>query len=283
MQILVHSKGVEKGPFSLQQVKQLLDSGQLSPTDLAWTEGMPEWKALSSFPELQPTSSPPPLSAATPPPIPTKKTEPLAVWSLTLGIISLIGCSIGGFLAAIPGVICGHIGMSRIKRNPLLRGNGMAVAGLVTGYVSIAGLPILAALALPAITGALERGQATQMLSNCRQIHLAVQTAQLEGISTGNPKLGFPADAKITSKAALKEILVANDYLTTDDFDRLKFQDIMVANVADEDPADTVFLKAFSPGKRFTIIVRKGGDGGIYRAGQDTQSADPPRTPAFLD
>lgn len=283
MQILVQSKGVQKGPYSLEEAKQLLEAEELNPADLAWTEGLPEWRALSSFPELQPAAYQQGRPAATPPPFPVKKTEPLAVWSMILGIVSLIGCGFGGFLAAIPGVVCGHIGMSRIKRNPFLKGNGMAVAGLVTGYVSIASLPLVAALVLPAISAALERGQATQILNNCRQIHLAVQTAQLDGITTGNPKLGFPADAKITSKAALKEMLVANHYLTADDLDRLGFQNIIVANVSEEDPGDTVFLKAFSPKKRLTIIMRKGGDGAIYREGQDTQSTDPPRTPTFLD
>jgi len=283
MQILIHSKGVKQGPFSLEQVKQLLQSGQVSLTDLAWSEGMPAWKPLSSFPELQALSNVPPLPvAATPPPFP-KKTEPLAIWSMILGIISIVGCSIGGFLLAIPGVICGHIGLSRIKRNPSLRGGGMAVSGLITGYLSIVSLPIVAALALPAISAALARGQATHLLNNCRQIHLAIQTAQRDRISTGNPKLGYPVDAKITTKAALKDMLVANNYLTADDLKSLRFEDMMIGNVADEDPDDTVLLKAVSPTGKLVIIMRKGGDGAIFRPGQDTFSSDPPRRPAFLE
>ena len=202
---------------------------------------------------------------------------------MILGIISIVGCGVGGFLAAIPGVICGHIGLSRINRNPSLTGGGMAVAGLVMGYLTIVSLPILAALALPAITAALERGQATQMLSNCKQLHLAIQTAKLDGETTGNPKLGYPANAKITTKAALKDMLIASEYLTAEDLKRLRFENIMIGNVAEEDPDNTVLLKAVSPKGKYVIIFRKGGDGALYRPGQDTFSVDPPRKPAFLE
>lgn len=284
MQIFVHSKGIKQGPLPLEQVRDLLQTGQISPTDLAWSEGMPEWKPLSSFPEFQAYSNVPPLpAAATPAALPKKRTEPLAVWSMILGIISLMGCVLGGFLAAIPGVICGHIGLSRIKRNPSLGGSGMAITGLITGYLGILSLPMLAALAVPAISAALERGQATQMLSNCRQIHLAVLSAQLDGTTTGNSKLGFPVNAKITSKAALRDMLIASEYLTAEDLERLDFQDIVVGNVAEEDPDDTIFLKATSPNGKYVIIFRKGGDGALYRVGQDTFSSDPPRSPAYLE
>lgn len=75
----------------------------------------------------------------------------LAVWSLILGILSL-GC---GFVAGIPAVICGHMGLRRVGRSGgALRGQGLAVAGLVTGYTglvlgTIVSVSILASLALP--------------------------------------------------------------------------------------------------------------------------------------
>ena len=51
------------------------------------------------------------------PPLPGKapqpKTSALAIWSLVLGILSLSCFSI---LSAIPGVICGHKALSKIKR-----------------------------------------------------------------------------------------------------------------------------------------------------------------------
>ena len=67
---------------------------------------------------------------------PQPKTSALAVWSLVLGVLSLMCFSI---LAAIPGVICGHKAISRIgKSGGGLSGKGLAIAGLVTGYIGIA-------------------------------------------------------------------------------------------------------------------------------------------------
>lgn len=64
-----------------------------------------------------------------------KTNPPLAVWSLVLGIVSIICC---GPIAGIPAIICGHMARSRIKMEPdSLTGDGMAMAGLIMGYFSI--------------------------------------------------------------------------------------------------------------------------------------------------
>jgi type II secretory pathway pseudopilin PulG len=281
MQITIHSKGVQQGPFPAKHVQHLLESGQISPSDLGWSPGMSEWKPLSSFAEFRGGTLHPAISS-----FPSgSKTEPLAIWSLVLGIVSLIGCAVGGLLFGIPAVICGHIGRSKIRNNPALRGAGMALAGLITGYASVVLIPIaiLAALVFPAFDGALKKAEATQMLNNMRLIHLAVYQAQLDGTTTGQPKLGFPATAKLTSKAELKEMLISNGYIAEDDFDHLGFENMIVANVSDEDPPDTLFLKAPSPDGKSVVTFRKGGDGAIYRTGQSLSAPDPPRTPAFLD
>lgn len=56
----------------------------------------------------------------------------LAIASLACGVLSL-GL---GFLTGIPAVICGHLGRSRIRKaGGELRGKGMALAGLILGYV----------------------------------------------------------------------------------------------------------------------------------------------------
>lgn len=58
--------------------------------------------------------------------------EPLAVASLILGIL---GFFTG--ITAIPAVVTGHLALGRIKR-ARTDGHGMAVAGLVMGYIQIA-------------------------------------------------------------------------------------------------------------------------------------------------
>lgn len=61
------------------------------------------------------------------------QTSPLAIWSLVLSITSLFCC---GLLTAIPGIICGHMARSKIREsNGTLTGDGLALAGLIIGYV----------------------------------------------------------------------------------------------------------------------------------------------------
>lgn len=77
------------------------------------------------------------------------KTSALAIWSLILGILGLL-CL--GFFAGIPAIICGHMGRSRIKQSQgALKGSGLALAGLIMGYVGavFVTIGILAAIAIP--------------------------------------------------------------------------------------------------------------------------------------
>lgn len=75
------------------------------------------------------------------------QTDGFAITSMVLGIIAVLCCYFG----AIPGliaVIFGHLSLSKIKKSPLpIGGKGMAIAGLVTGYVGIA-VTIFAVVAL---------------------------------------------------------------------------------------------------------------------------------------
>jgi hypothetical protein len=77
---------------------------------------------------------PPPL-AQTSSALSPSRTEPFAIWSLVLSIISWFGCF---FLTAIPGIIFGHVARSRIRRsNGALQGMNMAIVGLIVGYAAI--------------------------------------------------------------------------------------------------------------------------------------------------
>jgi hypothetical protein len=77
---------------------------------------------------------PPPLpqtSAALPPP----RTEPLAIWSLVLSILSALGCLC---VALVPAIICGHVARSKIRKsNGALEGMSLALAALIVGYIQI--------------------------------------------------------------------------------------------------------------------------------------------------
>ena len=65
---------------------------------------------------------------------------------------------------------------------------------LIELLVVISIIGILAALALPALFGALVKGQMTQTLSNMRQLHLATQQMALDGVTTGDTNLAWPGD-----------------------------------------------------------------------------------------
>ena len=61
----------------------------------------------------------------------------LAVASLVLGIVSLVICWLG-ILTAVPAAICGHAALRAIKAEPTeYGGGGMAIAGLITGYIGL--------------------------------------------------------------------------------------------------------------------------------------------------
>lgn len=72
-----------------------------------------------------------------PPPPPREKWNGLAIASLVLGIVWVYW--VGSVLA----VVFGHIALSTIKRNPTIRGRGLAIAGVVLGYVLL-GLLVVA-------------------------------------------------------------------------------------------------------------------------------------------
>jgi hypothetical protein len=128
------------------------------------------------------------MNGTNPPSIPQSgpamppKTASLAVWSLVLGILSLLCFSI---LTAVPAVICGHKALNRIKNSSgTLGGNGLAIGGLVTGYfgivMAIFCIPMLAAIAIPNFVKARETAQMNACINNLRQIDAAKQQWALE-------------------------------------------------------------------------------------------------------
>jgi competence protein ComGC len=112
------------------------------------------------------------------PPLPTSgspKNCGLAVWSLVLGILAVVLSVVCiGPLFAIPAVICGHVAYSRINRSAGdMSGQGLALGGLITGYVSIAMIPLiamLAAIAIPNFVKARDTAQRNACINNLRQI-----------------------------------------------------------------------------------------------------------------
>ena len=148
MQIHVARDGKQLGIFSLEEINRQLTAGTLSLSDQAWYEGAAGWAALSTVPGVGTTAaaaSPSPVSSvpvagAPVAVVPQRKTEQLAVLSIIFSGLGLFGFCCGLFLmAGVAGIVCGHIALSRIKANPELEGHGLAMAGLVIGYLAVAG------------------------------------------------------------------------------------------------------------------------------------------------
>jgi hypothetical protein len=51
-QYVLAASGEQRGPFTLQQVKQLLKVEAISPDFYIWTQGWPEWKFIKDCPVI---------------------------------------------------------------------------------------------------------------------------------------------------------------------------------------------------------------------------------------
>lgn len=120
---------------------------------------------------------------AYPPGVPQPKTNGLAITSLVLGILAVVICGVG-VVFAIPGLICGIMGMNRVKRSGRAeKGHGLALTGTVLSGVSLVLLPViglLAAIAIPNFVKAREAAQRNGCISNLRIIDGAKATWALE-------------------------------------------------------------------------------------------------------
>jgi hypothetical protein len=74
-----------------------------------------------------------------------RRTSGQAITSLILGILSVIG---GGILLIPPilAVILGHLAVSACNRETNLDGKGLAIAGLILGWITLAGWILMVVL-----------------------------------------------------------------------------------------------------------------------------------------
>lgn len=120
------------------------------------------------------------------------KTDNKAVISLVLGILSL---TIFSILAGLPAVILGHISRSNIQKSMgRLKGEGIALAGLIMGYLSLMTIPmilIIAAIAIPNLLRARMAANEASAVGSIRTINVASITY------SATYGKGFPADLKM--------------------------------------------------------------------------------------
>ena len=138
MQIYILRDNQQTGPFTEAEVRAELAAGTVTPDSLVWWDGLPEWKALSQTPiGAAPAAAPVVTPAAVVPPSVTEfvpgatRTSGLAIVSLIAGIPGFVCAPVLGLTA----VILGHIARSQIRKDPTLKGSGLALTGLVFGYL----------------------------------------------------------------------------------------------------------------------------------------------------
>lgn len=131
--------------------------------------------------------SPPPAMGGDGYPTPPAETSGKATASLISGIAAYV---IAPFIGAIVAVVLGHLGLSEIKKSAgRLKGDGMAIAGLVLGYIQIAGLPfilIIAAIAIPNLLRARMAANEASAVGSLRTL----TTAEIS-YAAACPKIGF--------------------------------------------------------------------------------------------
>jgi type II secretory pathway pseudopilin PulG len=116
------------------------------------------------------------------------QTDGGAIASMVLGIASVVLCL--SFVAGIPAIILGHISLSRIKKSMgRLKGEGMALTGLILGYISLPFILIIAAIAIPNLLRARTTANEAAAASTVRMLN----TSQIT-YSTTYPDQGYARD-----------------------------------------------------------------------------------------
>ncbi len=130
----------QRGPVSESVLIGLVEQGVIRADTLVWNDSMTDWLPYG---EVHAQSDPLRTNdtVVTGRPVTSSseaRTEPLAIASLILAIVSIFICGCGFFLS-IPAVICGHIALNRINAaEGRLAGRGLALAGLIIGYLMLA-------------------------------------------------------------------------------------------------------------------------------------------------
>jgi len=172
---------------------------------------------------------------------------------------------------------------------------------LIELLVVISIIAVLASLAVPAVTGALVKGQLIQAVNNCHQIHIATMQMASDASTNSDSTIGWPGDLTTApTAAAYVQLLVSNNYLNAGDMkifaapgipamsgtNMTSFTNANCAfniyKIKDNDPSNAIFLStknykdgdtqsAFASGtavpfaNKGIVICRKGGDSSVYK------------------
>ena len=151
---------------SEESLPGLIAEGLIKPQTLLWNETLVHWKpAIELRPDLFGTLVAPPILSPAQRrevgfgnsgfPGQTSPPDSVAVCALIFGLLGIFCFPLLG----LGGVVCGHIARKRAREETLPSSNGgMALAGLITGYIGLAIMIVIivfyAAILIAAIAGA---------------------------------------------------------------------------------------------------------------------------------
>ncbi|BDS09016.1 hypothetical protein NT6N_40560 [Oceaniferula spumae] len=98
------------------------------------------------------------------------RTSGLAIASLVCGIASFVPIFIGSLAA----IICGHMALSQIKKSgQQLTGKGMAIAGMILGYLTFAIclIAMAAAIATPVVMKQKQKAESIDEMNRAKILH----------------------------------------------------------------------------------------------------------------
>lgn len=168
---------------------------------------------------------------------------------------------------------------------------------LIELLVVISIIGILASLAIPAVTGALVKGQLTGTLNNSRQLQLATFNLNLDQETAGQPS-GWPASSNSISSSFTAWVNnLTNGYLSVNDVRKLfsaprvsvtntpttpgatAFNVYLVGDSQEDTaaflttrnwdattPSNAPLTTAIPYGDKGVVMMRKGGDGAVFQA-----------------
>jgi len=156
---IIGSDGKQYGPIASEDLRKWIAEARVTGQTQAAIAGGTEWRTLSEFPEFADmfgAYTPPPLAGA-------GKTSGLAIASLVLGICGLV-CGI----TAVVGLVLGFMALGQIKKsNGVLKGKGMATAGIIISAIMLlAMITIVVIKLIPATAKARDRVLQSQGIKN---------------------------------------------------------------------------------------------------------------------
>jgi type IV pilus assembly protein PilA len=125
-------------------------------------------------------------------------------------VASLVcGCFLFAFPFSILAVIFGHLAVSEIRKSvSRLKGEGMAIAGLVLGYIGLAVIPVTLIIAAVAIPNLLRARMAANESSAAGSVRILV-AAEI-AYAAAHPVAGFTCNLSDLARAGLIESRLAS-------------------------------------------------------------------------